>query len=411
MFADILRIFTAVLTFNNRVVPHLNVQVYYRVLRLARIALGIIVGGFVLNLIGLKEVNLLLAILFTVGTAVVWFQPRFLIPITEAGVVVGAIAPPTIPQTIMSALELYVRVLGHILLWGSLLLFIMGTLSFRGNPMAIFVIVAGFILLALIGAMWGKGNGVWGRRMVKGYVVIMIIVSFLSLISGPRWVKIIGIDPNGLMEPSVMEEALHGFKKSAAEAQDKKDAEKLRGLTRKVNRGENLTNEEKAFVRKMDEKAKRNSLPGALSSTDESGRRWENVTQVTLPTNNPAWSDVATLEPGKYRITATGEYKVAVSTGHTVWHENVSHCGYGKETTNQRDLLFPQFWAGEVVLWHEGVATALCREAIITINKKGVVQGTVNLAHIGYNGKGWEENYKNNRGTIPIRVEKALDDF
>src|SRR3990167_8427827 len=69
MFADILRIFTAVLTFNNRVVPHLNVQVYYRVPRLARIALGIIVGGFVLNLIGLKEVNLLLAILFAVPTA------------------------------------------------------------------------------------------------------------------------------------------------------------------------------------------------------------------------------------------------------------------------------------------------------------------------------------------------------
>ena len=131
MFADILRIFTAVLTFNNRVVPHLNVQVYYRVLRLARIALGILVGGFVLNLIGLKEVNLLLAILFTVGIAVVWFQPRFLIPVAEAGVVVGAIVPPTIPQTIVSALGLYVRVLGHILLWGSLMLFIMGTLSFR----------------------------------------------------------------------------------------------------------------------------------------------------------------------------------------------------------------------------------------------------------------------------------------
>lgn len=409
MFNDILRIFSAVVTFNNRVVPNLNVQVYYRVLRLARIALGVLIGGFVLNLIGLKEVNLLLAIVFAAGTAVVWFQPRFLVPIAEAGAVVGAVTPPTIPKTVVDALELYVRVLGHILLWGSLLLFVLGTIPFRENPLAILLIVAGLVVLLLMSAMW-KGGGM-GRRFLKGYVIVMIIISFLSLISGPRWVKLIGMDPNGMTEISVMEKELHTFKKSSREAQDEKDAARLKELTRKVSRGENLTDEEKAFVRKMDERAKRNSLPGLSSAVGNGGQKWESVAQVTLHTNNPAWQAVATLEPGTYRVTATGNYKLAVSNGKVVWHEDVSHCGYGKEATNQKDLLFPQFWAGQVVLWHEGNVTALCREAIIVINKKIVVPGTLNLAHIGYNGGVWEENYKKNIGVIPIRIEKAVEDF
>jgi hypothetical protein len=143
-------------------------------------------------------------------------------------------------------LSVYVDVLGKVLLWGAIFLFILGTVPFGEKPTVIFTLTAGVILLVLMDWQW-HFSAKMSRKLIYTFVVGTMIASGLMLIPGAVWVKYLHWDPESAKTSSTAEK-LYVLDKAMRDTADEDRAKELDRITDKVTKRKALTAEEKAFV-------------------------------------------------------------------------------------------------------------------------------------------------------------------
>lgn len=275
-------------------------------------AVGIVLIGWGFNLADIKWVSIFLSLLLTFLAIVFWFEPMRLAMVAVVGAVAGAL--PRVPGTATSVAErflrIYVDLLGKILLWGSVLLFVLGTVPFGENPSVIFGLTAGLLLLAFIQWQWGIG-GDRGKRWFYLYVCAQMMVFGLSLVPGPTWVKYMpyGWNPKNIGTTKT-EETLYRLERLQQEMRDADRAEELERIAAKIAKREALTEKEQDFIARAKAQAKTSSMPTATAAK-------------TSPVANPM---VLTLGPGEKSKKIPVPYQMHVVMGGKDFRY---HCVYG----------------------------------------------------------------------------------
>lgn len=227
----------------------------------------IVLVGWLFNLAGWRNVPIILSLVLTALTIIVWFEPVRLALVAGAGAAAGALpkvpgTPATVSEKFMSV---YVDLLGKTLLWSSVLLFTLGTIPFGGNPFVIFGITAGLLLLTFIQWQWKMGTDS-GKKLFRLYVCAMLVMFALSLIPGPTWVKYApyGWDPTEIGTTRT-EQTLYKIKKARMEMKEEADDEVLGRILKKVRRGEPLTADEEGLLNQKETPTKAKPEKAALS--------------------------------------------------------------------------------------------------------------------------------------------------
>ncbi len=217
-------------------------------------AVGIVLVGWGCNLAGYKGVSIALSLLLTVLVTIFWFEPVKVSIVAGVGAVAGALPgvhgnPLSVTQKLLS---IYVDILGKVLLWGSILLFITGTVPLGEKPSAIFGITAGILLLALIQWQWKAKT--WWKYVFYLYVVAMITGFAATLVPGPIWVKYTPLEGNPVYEIGTTQTEKTLFEIKREQAKNKEEAENniLQGILAKVRRKEKLTPEEEKHLQKKE---------------------------------------------------------------------------------------------------------------------------------------------------------------
>lgn len=248
-----------------------------------------VIVGWLCNLAGLKGAVIVLSLILAALTTIVWFEPVRLALVAVVGAVAGAL--PNLPGNATSAsvaqkfLLVYVDVFGKVLLWGSALLFTLGTIPFGENPFVIFGITAGLLLLAFMQWQWKIGSD-RGKRLFYGYVCAMIILFIFSLVPGPVWEK---YSPSGWNPTEIgttqTEDTLHEIRKELKKKEEKSVDEVLRPILKKLRNGDILTPKEENLLRqkgvlpKVEEPSAGTAAaakPGSSSPSVASVLEWKN---------------------------------------------------------------------------------------------------------------------------------------
>jgi len=213
----------------------------------------IVLVGFVCNITGIKGVNIFFSLLFVSGVAVFAYQPIVLAITAGIGGAVGALRQDqSASRGAIAFLERYLDLLKHVLLWGSVILFLLGTLSFQESPFAFFSIVAAVIALAFIKWVWGIG-GTWGRHAIYWYVSAVVVILIASLVPGPVWDKYTPFAGKPTeIGASRTESTLYEIRKAREEQKEEAENKVLSRILKKVKAGEQLTPEEGIFLRQKE---------------------------------------------------------------------------------------------------------------------------------------------------------------
>ncbi|MBI4065847.1 hypothetical protein HY412_01470 [Candidatus Kaiserbacteria bacterium] len=199
---------------------------------------------------GLRWPSLLIAIFFGITAVYLWAKPLHILVVAGVGLAKKVITDATLADEVEKVLEKYLDILKWVLLVVVTFLFFTGTVSFRGSMGSILPILVGLGVVGILMWMWPKVfSGTWGRRIVYGYAILVIVLSFGSLVPGPVWVKYMpyGWDPTNA-KPTNTEEALYRLSQKRLEIADADRATELNRITNKVDRREALTKAEERFI-------------------------------------------------------------------------------------------------------------------------------------------------------------------
>jgi len=240
--------------------------IYYRLVRIVFVLIGLVLAGFGLNLLGIKGINLFMSLIFTIATIIIWSKPINLAIVAGVGALIEKLQEnQKFSQGAEKFLGYYIQLLQQILLWGSIILFFLGTLSFQENPKAFIGMLATIILTSLVKIVWGIG-GELGKKFIYYYATTMIVVFALTLIPSQLWIKLTGYDIKGVVHMSESGKMAIEIKSLHEENADKKRVARLRQIRDKVSREEILTPSEKAFFKNALEEEQRSSIPARVSS-------------------------------------------------------------------------------------------------------------------------------------------------
>jgi len=192
---------------------------------------------------GLKWPSLLFAIVFSIAAVYVWAKPLHILIVAGAGLANRIAGDPTLADEVENILKTYLEILKWVLLVGMTFLLITGTISFKENPGAFLSLLVALSVVGLLKWMWPKiFSGALGRRIIYGYAILVVVLSFGSLIPGPVWVKYMpyGWDPTNA-KPTDTEDALYRLKRARRERDDANRAKELVSITERVKRGDPLT--------------------------------------------------------------------------------------------------------------------------------------------------------------------------
>lgn len=148
-------------------------------------ALGAVLGGRIADGWGRRKTILVLAVLFFVGTVACVAAPTFGVIVVGRvllGLAVGG-ASTVVPVFLAELAPYEIR----------------GSLSGRNELMIVIGQLAAFLVNAVIGTLWGEGDGVWRVMLaVCALPAIALFVGMLRVPESPRWLASKGRDAEAL---------------------------------------------------------------------------------------------------------------------------------------------------------------------------------------------------------------------
>ncbi|MFH1233294.1 MAG: hypothetical protein V1649_01425 [Patescibacteria group bacterium] len=218
--------------------------------------IGVVFLGFLCNIAGVKGINILFSIAFAAIVLVLHFKPITIAIVAVAGAVEEALRNNSaLSEGAEKFLKIYMSLLHNVLLWGSIIFFFLGHVSFKENPWALVVIITTIFLLQLIFIVWKIGGNFY-KKIVYGSAMFILITSILSLIPRETWIKITGCDLKGAVSVSKAEKSLAQIERVEKEKADEAISDQLKAIGEKIKHGETLTVDEKAFLE--EQKSQRN---------------------------------------------------------------------------------------------------------------------------------------------------------
>ena len=137
-------------------------------------AIGAMLGGRIADGWGRRKTIILLAVTFFVGTLICVFAPVFGVMVVGRvllGLAVGG-ASTVVPVFLAELAPYEIR----------------GSLSGRNELMIVIGQLAAFVVNAIIGNLWGEGNGVWRVMLaVCALPAIALFIGMLRVPESPRW--------------------------------------------------------------------------------------------------------------------------------------------------------------------------------------------------------------------------------
>ena len=137
-------------------------------------AIGAMLGGRIADGWGRRKTILVMAVTFFVGTLACVFAPTFAVIVVGRvllGLAVGG-ASTVVPVFLAELAPYEIR----------------GSLSGRNELMIVIGQLAAFLVNAVIGSLWGEGNGVWRVMLaVCALPAIALFVGMLRVPESPRW--------------------------------------------------------------------------------------------------------------------------------------------------------------------------------------------------------------------------------
>jgi major inositol transporter-like SP family MFS transporter len=137
-------------------------------------AIGAVVGGRLSDACGRRSTLVMLSVLFALGTMICVFAPSFgVMAMGRALLGLGVGGASTVVPVFLAELAPYE---------------IRGSLAGRNEMMIVTAQLAAFIVNAIIGNLWGEGNGVW-RIMLSVQILpaMGLFVGMLRMPESPRW--------------------------------------------------------------------------------------------------------------------------------------------------------------------------------------------------------------------------------
>lgn len=182
-------------------------RVVYRKLIVALgVAIGIILCGFVLNVIAyyanpdypavaklLYGINIVASAGFVIITAILWWRPNQVAWTGTAGAIIGMLDRDDPKHGGLSEgakwlIEKYLDIFKIVTLVGAVALFYLGFIPFGENPVAFFVIVSGSIITGLLADRYKEQfKGTFAVELVFYGTCVIMALSFLSLIPIESW--------------------------------------------------------------------------------------------------------------------------------------------------------------------------------------------------------------------------------
>ncbi len=137
-------------------------------------AVGAMLGGRIADGWGRRKTIILLAVTFFVGTLTCVFAPAFGVMVVGRvllGLAVGG-ASTVVPVFLAELAPYEIR----------------GSLSGRNELMIVIGQLAAFVVNAVIGNLWGEGNGVWRVMLaVCALPAVALFIGMLRVPESPRW--------------------------------------------------------------------------------------------------------------------------------------------------------------------------------------------------------------------------------
>lgn len=159
-------------------------RLYMYMLMVVFAALGIVVLGMLANLAGSGWVCIPVAMVFATATAVTWFRPTHVALVTLTGVVARGLLSPsaTTRDNALWVLKIYVDLLGKVLLYGTIILLVLGVVPFAGHAAIAFALIPGAALFALMSWQWKiPAKRLLGSIVMIGWLAAIVVRGHLLM--------------------------------------------------------------------------------------------------------------------------------------------------------------------------------------------------------------------------------------
>lgn len=159
-------------------------RAYEKLLTILFVAIAILAVGFIANVVGYKEINIGLASMFALLTAILWWRPQQVAWVATMGGIIGKLGEKNdISDGTKWLLMEFYKIFKTVLLIGTIVLFYLSFIPFRANPDAFFVLIAGSIVTSLlaerleIAGKTGQKLGFYGACVIMGLALVSLIPS------------------------------------------------------------------------------------------------------------------------------------------------------------------------------------------------------------------------------------------
>lgn len=234
----------------------------FQLLGYALIASLIAVG---LNYIGLKSINLIAGIILPIIVAYIVTAPEVVLAVLGAG---AALHPTTPVDSAGKTASAVGRFVAWLLLVLSFFFLVAGTLQFSRNPMAIFAIYLGIMVLFLVGLVWNMPTKLV-KPLVYAYAFCVVAIGIGALISGSTYMKVFGFDPYWAFKVNPIDEQLDRMEKKSDVKEQQSLSQQLDAVEKKIEAGLPLDGTDKAV---WNAAKKYSTLPGKLAAGLEKGK-------------------------------------------------------------------------------------------------------------------------------------------
>ncbi|MEI7498068.1 MAG: hypothetical protein WCK11_02190 [Candidatus Falkowbacteria bacterium] len=163
----------------------------------------------------------------------------------------------------------YQEVVVGILLYNSIILLFLGTVSLANNPIGIIVILAAGLVIFFADIAWGMTTRLL-KPLIYWYAVGVIIFTCCQFVPSSTWVRTVGFDPLPYFRTSTLEDRLATIDNLQATVAPRRDVATLNAIIAKLENGGTLTPHETSELKRIrSERSMTGKVAHAFSNVSE----------------------------------------------------------------------------------------------------------------------------------------------
>lgn len=197
-----------------------------------------------------------------------WFlgNPHALCAIFLAGIISGG--RNSVSHPIEQGVKYYDdlgRFFGNLFLFLSIFMLFNATIPIGRNFSSLLISLVAGTVLVLSSVLWKMTTKI-GKKFVRAYALIVLILSLLSVIDPVAWKNSIGFDLFAFTRISGVEAKVSSIEEKMREGEDRRQSAILKTIEKKIDRGEVLTSDETAFLLQKKRERDANTIPGKVKA-------------------------------------------------------------------------------------------------------------------------------------------------